>query len=104
MRVAPAQKALQNKPTFQAQHGGIWYWKPGTEFNVGIKAKIMGAHGPDGDEPLVYIRPGKQVTAAYYIPAEDKLAAVWSNPDWTKWMAKTHSGELFLRPLKIDTE
>ena len=53
-RVASAQKALQNKPTFQAQHGGIWYWKPGTDFNVGIKQKIMGAHGPDGDEPLVY--------------------------------------------------
>jgi len=102
--VALAQKALQNKPTFQAQHGGIWYWEPGTEFNVGIKAKIMGAHGPDGDEPLVYIRPGKQVTAAYYITSEDKLAAVWSNSDWTKWMAKTHSGELFLRPVKIDTE
>ena len=65
-RVAQAQKALQNKPTFQAQHGGIWYWKPGTNFNIGIKQKIMGAHGPEGDEPLVYIRPGKQVTAAYY--------------------------------------
>ena len=71
-RVASAQKALQYKPTFQVQHGGIWYWKPGTGFNVGIKQKIMGAHGPDGDEPLVYVRPGKQVTAAYYA-TDDKL-------------------------------
>ena len=99
-RVASAQKALQNKPTFQAQHGGIWYWKPGTAFNVGIKQKIMGAHGPDGDEPLVYIRPGKQVTAAYYT-TDDKLESVWSNPGWIKWLLKTHSGQLLLNPSAI---
>lgn len=99
-RVASAQKALQNKPTFQAQHGGIWYWKPGTGFNVGIKQKIMGAHGPEGDEPLVYIRPGKQVTAAYYT-TDDKLESVWSNPGWTRWLLKTHSGQLLLNPSPI---
>ena len=102
-RVVQAQKALQNKPTFQAQHGGIWYWKPGTDFNIGIKQKIMGAHGPEGDEPLVYIRPGKQVTAAYYTTA-DNLASVWSNAGWTKWMGKTHSGDLFLHPVAINLE
>ena len=85
---------------FQAQHGGIWYWKPGTDFNVGIKKKIMGAHGPDGDEPLVYIRPGKQVTAAYYT-TDDKLESVWSNPGWIKWLLKTHSGQLLLNPSAI---
>ena len=99
-RVASAQKALQNKPTFQAQHGGIWYWKPGTGFNVGIKQKIMGAHGPDGDEPLVYVRPGKQVTAAYYT-TDDKLELVWSNPGWTRWLFKTHSGQVLLNPSAI---
>ena len=63
----------------------------------------MGAHGPDGDEPLVYIRPGKQVTAAYSTTS-DNLASVWSNAGWTKWMGKTHSGELFLHPVAIDQE
>ncbi len=92
-RVARAQKALQGKPTFQAQHGGIWYWRPTAEFNVGIKTTIMRAHGPLGKEPLVYIRPGKQVTAAYYVDT-DNLASVWSNPAWTLWMADTHSGPL----------
>jgi hypothetical protein len=102
-RVAQAQKALQNKPTFQAQHGGIWYWEPGTDFNIGIKNKIMSAHGPEGDEPLVYIRPGKQVTAAYYTTS-DNLASVWSNKAWTKWMSKTHSGGLFLNPVAIHVD
>jgi hypothetical protein len=55
------------------------------------------------DEPLVYIRPGKQVTAAYYTTA-DNLASVWSNAGWTKWMGKTHSGELFLHPVAINLE
>ena len=27
----------------------------------------MGAHGPEGSEPLVYIMPHKLVTAAYYV-------------------------------------
>jgi hypothetical protein len=103
IRVANAQKALQNKPSFQAQHGGIWYWKPSVQFNVGIKNKIMGAHGPEGDEPLVYIRPGKQVTAAYYT-SHDNLASVWDNVSWTKWMKKTHSGNLYLNPVALDTE
>lgn len=94
-RVGQAQKALQNKQTFQAQHGGIWYWRPSKSFNLGIKNKIMGAHGPEGDEPLVYIRPGKQVTAAYYTK-EDRLKSVWDNPAWTKWMKKTHSGRMLL--------
>ena len=93
-RVAQAQRALQNKPTFQAQHGGIWYWQPGTGFNIGIKAKIMGAHGPEGSEPLVYIMPHKLVTAAYYVADADHLASVWSNATWTKWLEKTHSGAL----------
>jgi hypothetical protein len=97
-RVARAQKALQNKPTFQAQHGGIWYWEPGTTFNVGIKRTIMGAHGPTGKEPLVYSRPGKEVTAAYYVIEGDNLASVWSNPTWTRWMADTHSGAFLLPP------
>ena len=99
-RVAMAQKALQNKPTFQAQHGGIWYWEPGTDFNVGIKRTIMGAHGPLKDEPLVYIRPGGEVTAAYYLDT-DVLASVWSNPAYTLWMPKTHSGGKLLNPQPI---
>lgn len=92
-RVAQAQSALQNSQTFQAQHGGIWYWRPGVEFNVGIKNKIMGAHGPEGDEPLVYIRPGQQVTAAYYT-TDDNLKSVWDDTTWTKWLNTTYTGKL----------
>lgn len=103
-RVAKAQKALQNADTFQAQHGGIWYWKPSKTFNSGIKAKIMGAHGPESDEPLVYIRPGLQVTAAYYIANLDSLSPVWFNSDWTQWMDKTHSGLLLRNPVAIQDD
>lgn len=95
-RVARAQKALQNKPTFQAQHGGIWYWQPTVDFNVGIKNVIMSKHGPEDKEPLVHIRPGYEVTAAYY--DKDNLKSVWSDKSWTKWMEATYSGRLFLNP------
>ncbi|MBC5767314.1 hypothetical protein [Ramlibacter albus] len=94
--IANIQRTMQLAPTFQAQHGGIWYWQPTTDFNRGIKTKIMGAHGPDGDEPLVYIRPGFQVVAAYFIAATGRLQSVWDDPAWTKWMATTYSGKQYL--------
>lgn len=102
-RVARAQKALQNKPTFQAQHGGIWYWRPTQKFNFGIKQGIMTKHGPKDKEPLVYIRPNYEVTAAYYTD-DDNLKSVWADKSWTKWMESTHSGKLFLNPTRDPNE
>jgi hypothetical protein len=96
--VAAIQTALQSANTFQAQHGGIWYWQPSTPFNTNIKNVIMGAHSPNGAEPLVYIQPGKLVSAAYYVPEEKRLRSVWHSKSWTKWMGTTHSGSLFLNP------
>lgn len=99
------QKALQDANTFQAQHGGIWNWKPAQEFHVGIKKKIMGAHSPPDGEPLVYILPGYVVSAAFYIPAaseqeEDKLVSVWDRPEATAWLNTTYSGKELLKALK----
>jgi len=96
--VAAIQTALQSANTFQAQHGGIWYWEPTTAFNKNIKDVIMRAHGPDGAEPLVYLQPGKRVSAAYFIPEENRLRSVWDCIPGTKWMGTTHSGSLFLNP------
>ena len=98
MIVGMIQTALQSANTFQAQHGGIWYWAPTTLFNVNIKKVIMKGHSPDGPEPLVYIQPGNIVSAAYYVPEEDCLRSVWHDKSWTHWMNTTHSGALFLNP------
>lgn len=98
-RITRTQVALQEANAFQAQHGGIWYWVPGTDFNRNIRRVIMGAHSPPDGEPLVYILPDNSVTAAFYIPgggAADRLASVWDCPEATKWLKSTHSGELLL--------
>jgi len=100
--VAAVQTALQEANTFQAQHGGIWYWEPQEAFHVNIKNVIMAGHSPNGDEPLVYIQSGNRISAAYYIPGQDRLASVWHNSSWTKWLETTHSGRLFLRPPQED--
>jgi hypothetical protein len=91
------QLALQQANSFQAQHGGIWNWRPKEEFHKSIKAKIMSAHSPrkdGGGEPLVYILPNGEVNAAFYIPEEERLRSVWDCPEATKWMRSTHSGRL----------
>lgn len=98
------QKALQDANVFQAQHGGIWNWKPAQTFHVGIKKKIMGAHSPPDGEPLVYVTPGYCVTAAFYIPGgdpggEDKLVSAWEFPEATKWLATTWSGRKLAKEL-----
>lgn len=97
------QGALQGANVFQAQHGGIWYWQPSEAFHVKIKAKIMGAHSPPKGEPLVYIRPNGEVTAAFFVPGDaragiaDRLVSVW---DWfpvaTQWLKTTYSGKQLL--------
>ncbi len=98
-RLGGVQTDLQQANAFQAQHGGIWYWKPGTDFNVGIRVRIMAGHSPDRAEPLVYIMPNNLVTAAFYIPpgnsngAGECLKSVWACKKSTKWMQTTHSGE-----------
>jgi len=99
--VAVASAALipQEANAFQAQHGGIWYWVPGTDFNRNIRRVIMGAHSPPDGEPLVYIQPNGTVTAAFYIPGSgtaDMLASVWDCPEATKWLKSTHSGSLLV--------
>jgi DNA polymerase III delta prime subunit len=94
-RITKTQVALQEANAFQAQHGGIWYWVPGTDFNRNIRRVIMGAHSPPDGEPLVYIQPNGTVTAAFYIPGSgeaDKLVSVWDCPQATKWLKSTHSG------------
>lgn len=98
------QTALQDANVFQAQHGGIWNWKPAQSFHVDIKKKIMGAHSPPDGEPLVYITPGYVVTAAFYIPAEsskheDRLVSAWEFPEATKWLTTTYSGKKLLERL-----
>lgn len=106
-RVPNTQYALQMANAFQAQHGGIWYWEPSTEFNVGIKNKIMGAHSPPGDEPLIHIRPNNEVTVAFFMPNKpDKggsLQSVWDCPssERTEWLKTTWSGKKLLELYKL---
>ena len=97
-KVPQIQTELQNSNTFQAQHGGIWYWEPTDQNNRDvIKKKIMGAHSDTGDEPLIHIQPDNIVSAAYFLPEENCIRSVWYNKSWTKWMATTHSGKVLLK-------
>jgi hypothetical protein len=91
-RVDGAQRALQRSDAFQAQHGGIWYWKPDSEFNESIKTKIMSAHNAAGNEPLLLISAEK-VQAAFFVEPQ-KIDSVWNNPSSRAWLATTHSGRL----------
>ncbi len=86
------QKALQRSPTFQAQHGGIWNWVPGTTNNQDIRRKIMGGHSAPNGDPLLYIQPGFIVTAVFYVPGEEILKSVWDCPDARGWLNQTFSG------------
>ncbi len=86
------QKALQAAPTFQAQHGGIWNWTPKEMSHQDIKKKIMGAHSSPNGEPLIYIRPGFQVHAAFYVPGEEIVKSAWEFPQAHNWLMSTHSG------------
>jgi hypothetical protein len=109
------QISLQRAKAFQAQHGGIYYWKPLEEgkpaeeakFNEGIKKKIMGSHGPEGDSPLILVLPGGEVTAAFFVPHErgdpsgDRLDSVWKHKDSLKWLETTSSGR-YLAALRPD--
>ena len=90
--LANVQLALQQANSFQAQHGGIWNWRPKEEFHRSIKAKIMSAHSPMDGDPLVYILPTGEVNAAFYIPEGEKLVSVWDVPGATKWLTSTYSG------------
>ena len=95
------QAELQNANTFQAQHGAIWYWAPGTAFNSNIKEKIMSAHSPNEGDPLVYIRPGGEISAVFYIKgiegAPDRLDSVWDHfPAANKWLMGTYSGKFLV--------
>jgi hypothetical protein len=89
-RVVMAQKELQESAGFQAQHGGIWNWAPPEE-QKHIRDKIMGAHGPQDDEPLVYITnyESRPVYAAFYVKGatgeEDSVRSTWDYPESKKW-------------------
>ena len=98
--VTKVQIALQKANTFQAQHDSIMDWNPQKNSNLDIKDRIMKAHSPNSNSPLVYIQPGNIITAAYYIPLEKKLSSVWDNSLWTEWLKTTHSGELYLSFVK----
>jgi hypothetical protein len=90
------QKALQAANTFQAQHGGIWYWQPSAAFNVGIKNKIMEAHSPPDGDPLIYILPHYRVRAVFFIKGTNRLESVWDHREGWKWLNSTHSGKAVL--------
>jgi hypothetical protein len=88
------QVALQESLDFQAQHGGIWNWKPSTQFNKDIKDKIMGAHAPPDGEPLLHFLPdGTTVRAVFYIKGTETLESVWDHPGATRWLSQTSSGQ-----------
>jgi hypothetical protein len=91
------QLALQDAATFQAQHGGIWNWRPKEQFHKEIKDKIMGAHSPMDGDPLVYILATMEVNAVFYLPKEDRLKSVWEIPEATKWLQQTYSGKKLLK-------
>lgn len=88
-----AQAALQKSSGFQAQHGGIWNWKPVETKNIAIKDVIMGAHGPGKDEPLVYFNPlfkdesgTRPVSVAFYTKGTpDRVQSVWEHPTDKAW-------------------
>jgi hypothetical protein len=96
------QLALQNSPSFQAQHGGIWNWTPSNPFNVGIKNKIMSAHSSPHGEPLIFIQPGYKVHAAFYVPGREVLVSAWDFPQAHAWLMSTYSGRQ-LEQDEIDT-
>ena len=99
--LAHVQLALQQANNFQAQHGGIWNWRPSTTFNEGIKKKIMSAHSaPDGD-PLIYFLPNGEVHAVFYVPLEEKLVSVWKVPTATNWLKSTYSGKSLLKTTTV---
>jgi hypothetical protein len=88
------QIMLQHANTFQAQHGGIWNWRPQEEFHKSIKRKIMSAHSPPQGDPLIYILPDGKVHAAFYIPASEVLESSWEHyPRAEKWLESTYSGK-----------
>ena len=89
------QAALQSSNTFQAQHGGIWYWNPESDKDKDIRKKIMGNHGSQDDEPLLYFSGNwsRPVRAVFYVPGEsdarDKVESVWDHPGSQKWYPYT---------------
>ncbi len=82
------QDSLQASNNFQAQHGGIWYWAPEHQKDKTIRERIMRAHGPQDDEPLIYFcgNEARPVRAAFYVKNPDRVESVWSfNDTNTKW-------------------
>lgn len=90
--LAHVQKSLQASLDFQAQHGGIWNWRPSEPFHQEIKRKIMGAHSPPKGDPLLHFLPNGMVRAAFYVPLTEELQSVWEHPAASDWMRQTHSG------------
>ncbi len=86
------QVELQRSNTFQAQHGGIWNWRPSEAFHQTIKRKIMGSHSPPDGDPLLSIQPDHKVHAVFYIPERDVLEPAWDFPQARKWRDSTRSG------------
>jgi hypothetical protein len=87
------QVALQESLDFQAQHGGIWNWRPSEAFHNDIKKKIMGAHSPPNGDPLLHFLPGGSVRAVFYMPMTESLESVWDHPGASRWLSQTSSGK-----------
>ncbi len=108
---------LRKSKRFQAQHGGIFYWEVKSDFENGIKTKIMAAHTefPNldiqnvstqniqnktaGTEPLIVITP-EYIKAAFFQDHVDrrqaKLVSVWDIKNNSAWLKTTWSGERYL--------
>jgi hypothetical protein len=98
------QRALQMSREFQAQHGGIWNWRPAGAFNVGIKQRILAAHSPPDGDPLLYFMPGGDVRAVFFIPGRDVLEPVWDHPRAVRWLEQTFSGRQHLEAEAAEAE
>lgn len=94
-KTTEAQNALQKSNGFQAQHGGIWNWKPVEAKNQEIKRRIMSAHCPGEGEPLVYFNPlykddvgPRPVSVAFYISGQpERVRTVWHFPHDKAWQS-----------------
>jgi hypothetical protein len=87
------QVALQESLDFQAQHGGIWNWRPKEAFHQDIKKKIMSAHSPPQGDPLLHFLPSGSVRAVFYLPLTETLESVWNHSGATRWLSQTFSGK-----------
>ncbi|APJ02670.1 hypothetical protein [Silvanigrella aquatica] len=88
---------LRYSKRFQAQHGPIYYWKPSSSFERGIKSTIMSCHDVvQGKDPLIVTTP-QCVQLCFYNSQKNSLESVWEHLRTnTTWLSSTYSGKKFL--------